>query len=39
MALLPQMRWQDENTDTITYGVGGFSTVLPEVQVHLCDSF
>ena len=37
MAPLPQMRRQDENTDTTTYGAGGFPAVLPEVQIQLRD--
>ena len=33
------MRWQNKDTDTATYGAGGFSSILPEVQIHLRDSF
>ena len=39
MALLSKMRRKNEDTDTTTYGVGGFSTILSEVQIHLCDLF
>ena len=39
LALLPQMRRQDKNADTLTYGAGGFSPVLPKVQIYLCDPF
>lgn len=37
MAPLPKMRRQNENTDTAAYGAGGFSSILPKVQIHLCD--
>ena len=39
MAALPQMRWKNTNADTCTYGAGGFSSILPEVQILLCDLF
>lgn len=39
LASLSEMRQQDKNTDTATYGAGGFSSILPEVQIHLCDPF
>jgi len=39
MALLPQMRRQNKNAATATYGVGGFPAILPKVQIHLRDSF
>ena len=38
MAYLPQMRRKNTNADTRTYGIGGFSSFLPEVQIHLCDT-
>ena len=38
MASLPEMRRQNKDTDTAAYGAGGLSAVLPEVQIHLCDS-
>lgn len=38
LALLPKMRWQDANTDTGAYGVGGFSTILSKMQIRLCNS-
>ena len=37
MADLPQMRRKNTNADTRTYGIGGFSSILPEVQVYLRD--
>ena len=39
MALLSKMWWQNKNTDTPTYGAGGLSSILPEVQIYLCDPF
>ena len=33
------MRRQNKDTDTATYSVGGFSAILPEVQIYLCDPF
>ena len=39
MALLPKMRRQNKNADTTAYGAGGFSAVLSEVQIYLCDPF
>jgi len=39
LALLPKMRRQNENADTTTHGVRGFSSILPEVQIYLRDSF
>ena len=39
LAPLPQMRRQDENTGPATHGAGRLSSVLPEVQIRLCDSF
>lgn len=39
VASLPQMRRQDENTGPATHGAGRLSSVLPEVQIRLCDSF
>ena len=39
MASLPQMRGQNKNTDTSTHGLRGLSSILPKVQIHLCDLF
>ncbi len=39
VASLPKMRRQDENTGPATHGAGRLSSVLPEVQIRLCDSF
>ena len=39
LAVLPQMRRQNTNSDTDAHGVGGFPSVLPQVQIFLCDSF
>lgn len=39
MALLPKMWRQNEDTDTLTHGSGGFSTILSKVQIYLCDLF
>ena len=39
LAPLPQMRRQDENAGTAAHGAGGFPSVLPQVQIHLCDRF
>ena len=39
LALLSKMWWQNKNTDTPTYGAGGLSSILPEVQIYLCDPF
>ena len=39
MAPLPEMRRQDENADTAAYGIGGLSSLLPEVQIRLRDPF
>ena len=39
LALLPKMRRQNKNADTDPYGIGGFSAILPKVQIHLRDSF
>ena len=36
---LPQMRRQNENTDTTAHGIRGISSILPEVQVYLRDPF
>ena len=33
------MWWQNKNADTATYGAGGLSSILPEVQIHLRDLF
>jgi hypothetical protein len=33
------MRRQNKNTDTTTHDIRGFSLVLPEVQIYLCDPF
>ena len=30
---------QNKNADTDPYGIGGFSAILPEVQIHLRNSF
>lgn len=38
MALLSEMRWQNKNSDTTTYGIGGLSVILSEMQIHLCDT-
>ena len=37
MAALPQMRRQDEGADAAAHGAGGFSAVLPQVQIQLRD--
>ena len=39
LALLPQMWRENENADTVTYGAGGFSSILSEVQIYLCNQF
>ena len=39
MALLPKMRRQNKNADTVTYGIRGFPAILSKVQIHLRDSF
>ena len=39
LAPLPQMRRQDENAGTAAHGAGGLPSVLPQVQIHLCDRF
>ena len=39
LALLPKMRRQNKNADTGTYSLGGFSFILPEVQIYLRNSF
>ena len=39
LALLPQMRRQNENADTAAHGIRGFSPILPKVQIYLCDPF
>ena len=39
MALLPQMRRQDKDTDTTAHGIRGLSSILPKVQIHLRDPF
>lgn len=38
LALLPQMRRQNKDADPAAYSSGGFSAVLPKVQIQLCDS-
>lgn len=38
LALLSKMRWQNTDTDTATYGVRGFSTILSEIQIYLRNS-
>ena len=35
LALLPKMRWQDADTNTGTYGVRRFSTILSKMQIRL----
>ena len=37
--MLPKMRRQNKDTDPATYSVGGFSAILPEVQIYLRDPF
>ena len=37
LALLSQMRRQNKDTDTTAHGIRGFSSVLPKVQIYLCD--
>ena len=37
LALLPEMRRQNKDTDTTAHGIRGFSSVLPKVQIYLCD--
>ena len=37
LASLPEMRRQNKDADTSTYGIGGFSSILSEVQIHLRD--
>lgn len=39
MDFLPQMRRENTNADTRTHGIGGFSSVLSEVQIHMRDIF
>ena len=39
MKKLPKMRRQNKNADTGTYSLGGFSFILPEVQIYLRNSF
>ena len=39
LALLSQVRQQNKDADTAAHGVGGFSPLLPEVQIHLHNSF
>lgn len=38
LALLSQMRRQNKDADPAAYSSGGFSAVLPKVQIQLCDS-
>ena len=38
LALLSQMRQQNKDADPAAYSSGGFSAVLPNVQIQLCDS-
>ena len=38
LALLPEMRRQNANTDPAAYRAGGLSPVLSEVQIRLCGS-
>lgn len=38
LALLSQMRRQNKDADPAAYSSGGFSAVLPKVQIHLRDS-
>lgn len=35
----PQMRRENTNAGTVAHGVGGFSAILPEVQIYLRDIF
>ena len=36
---MSQMWRQNKNADTVTYGVGGFSSILPKMQIYMRDPF
>ena len=38
LASLPALRRQDADAGSAAHGAGGFSAVLPKVQIQLCDS-